>query len=109
MPLFKPKKRSGGNFYQAVGNYEGIRVRHSLGTSDYGLARELCSQYEHKVLTGQVKVGVQRSLLGAQNKYKTVSARYLKSPNTGKQEYALVHISSRKILGRLSNQQYRFE
>tara|TARA_R110000851_G_scaffold45939_3_gene112148 strand:- start:157 stop:1167 length:1011 start_codon:yes stop_codon:yes gene_type:complete len=93
MPLFKPKKRSGGNFYQAVGNYEGIRVRHSLGTSDYGLARELCSQYEHKVLTGQVKVGVQRSLLGAQNKYKTVSARYLKSPNTGTSKSTRWYIS----------------
>jgi len=57
MALFKPKKRSGGQFYQAVGVYQGIRVRQSLGTADYALAREACVEYEHKVLTGQVKVG----------------------------------------------------
>jgi integrase len=83
MALFKPKRRSGGQFYQAVGNYQGCRVRHSLGTADYVLARELCTEFEHKVLTGQVTVGAQRSTLGSQNKFKTIAKRYLKSPMTG--------------------------
>ena len=82
MALFKPKKRSGGQFYQAVGVYQGIRVRQSLGTADYALAREACVEYEHKVLTGQVKVGT-KSTLGNQTKFKTIATRYLKSPMTG--------------------------
>lgn len=82
MPLFKVKKRSGGNFYQAVGTYNGIRVRHSLGTGDYVLARELCAEYESKVLSGEVKIGA-RSIMSSQHKFKNVARRYLKSPHTG--------------------------
>lgn len=82
MALFKPKKRSGGQFYQAVGVFQGIRVRQSLGTADYALAREACAEYEHKVLTGQVIVGA-KSTLGNQTKFKTIAVRYLKSPMTG--------------------------
>ena len=96
MPLFKCKKRSGGNFYQAVGTYNGIRVRHSLGTADYVMARELCREYEEKVLSGQVKIGA-RSMLSSQHKFKNVARRYLKSAHTGSSR------STREYVLRLSD------
>ena len=82
MPLFKVKKRSGGKMYQAVGSFQGFRVRHSLGTNDYVHAKELCTEYEAKVLSGSIKLG-QKSIHGAQNRFKSVARRYLKSPHTG--------------------------
>ena len=82
MPLFKVKKRSNGNVYQAVGVFNGIRVRQSLGTTDYALARNLCVDFEAGVLNGSIKVGATRSL-SSQNKFKSVATRYLKSPMTG--------------------------
>lgn len=82
MALFKVKKRPGGNFYQATGTYNGHRVRHSLGTADYVLARDLCREYEEKVLAGRIRIGP-RSVMSAQDKFKHVSNRYLKSPHTG--------------------------
>ena len=82
MPLFKVKKRSGGKMYQAVGSFQGFRVRHSLGTNDYVHAKELCTEYEAKVLAGTIKLG-QKSIHGAQNRFKSVARRYLKSPHTG--------------------------
>lgn len=92
MPLFKVKKRSGGKFYYAVGNWQGFRVRHSLGTADYVHAKELAAEYEAKVLAGHIKLG-QKSIHGAQNKFRSVARRYLKSPHTGSskstQEYVM--------------------
>jgi len=82
LPLFKVKKRSGGKMYQAVGSFQGFRVRHSLGTNDYVHAKELCTEYEAKVLSGSIKLG-QKSIHGAQNRFKSVARRYLKSPHTG--------------------------
>ena len=82
MPLFKVKKRSGGNVYQAVGTYNKLRVRHSLGTTDYIHAKDLCAEFEAKVLSGAIKLGA-KSIHGAQNKFKSVARRYLKSPHTG--------------------------
>jgi len=82
LPLFKVKKRSGGKMYQAVGSFQGFRVRHSLGTNDYVHAKELCTEYEAKVLAGTIKLG-QKSIHGAQNRFKSVARRYLKSPHTG--------------------------
>jgi len=96
MPLFKVKKRSGGNFYQAVGSYQGVRVRHSLGTSDYALAREMCTNFEADVLAGRQKIGQSRSL-SSQNKFKSVATRYLKSPTTGSSK------STREYVLRLSD------
>lgn len=82
MPLFTIKKRSGGNVYQAVGVFNKTRVRHSLGTSDYAMARKLCVDFEAGVLSGSIKLGATRSL-SSQNKFKSVATRYLKSPMTG--------------------------
>tara|TARA_B100000768_G_scaffold52639_1_gene51166 strand:+ start:21007 stop:22020 length:1014 start_codon:yes stop_codon:yes gene_type:complete len=83
MPLFKVKKRSGGHSYQAAGSYNGLRVRHSLGTRDYAYARQLCIEFEADVLSGKIKIGVGFRGHGAQNKFKSVARRYLKSPYTG--------------------------
>lgn len=62
MPLFTIKKRSGGNVYQAVGVFNKTRVRHSLGTSDYAMARKLCVDFEVGVLSGSIKLGATRSM-----------------------------------------------
>ncbi len=82
MPLFKVKKISGRKMYHAIGSFQGLRVRHTLGTHDYVHAKDLCAEFEAKVLSGAIKLGA-KNTHGAQNKFKSVARRYLKSPHTG--------------------------
>tara|TARA_B100000035_G_scaffold310466_1_gene318318 strand:- start:1347 stop:2360 length:1014 start_codon:yes stop_codon:yes gene_type:complete len=92
MPLFKVKKIAGRRMYHAIGSFQGVRVRHTLGTEDYLHAKDECTKFEAGVLSGAIKLGA-KSTHGAQNKFKSVARRYLKSPHTGNSKSTKEYVS----------------